>query len=211
MFQDRTDAGRQLAALLHRFAPQRPLVLALPRGGVIVGAVIARKLICDLDVVLVKKLRALDEPELALGAVSEEGRAFVNDEIVRLTGADEAYIEAERRARVSEMAGQRSLYRAVKTRVSPTGRVVILVDDGLATGATMIAAAQATRLANPARLIVAVPVGPPDVVSVIEALREVDEVVCPLIPDGFAGVGQFYRDFRQVEDDEVVTILKEFA
>lgn len=211
MFENRVDAGRQLAALLRRFEAQQPLVLGLPRGGVVVGAEIARELHCDFDVVLVKKLRAPSEPELAVGAVCEEGRAFVNEEVARMTGADGAYLERERRERAAEMTGQRKLYRAVKTRVPPAGRTVILVDDGLATGATMIATVQTARLAQPAKLIVAVPVGPSEVVRLLEEMREIDEVVCATTPVEFAGVGQFYRDFRQTEDDEVVNILKEFA
>jgi predicted phosphoribosyltransferase len=211
MYRDRTDAGKQLARLLRRMAGPKPLVLALPRGGVLVGAAVARALGGELDVVLVKKLRAPGNPELALGAVCEEGRVFLNDEVVRVSGAADEFIERERRARLAEMQQQRARYRAVRPRAPVAGRTVVLVDDGLATGATMIAAAQTTRLALPARLIVAAPVGPPETVEAIRALPEVDEVVCPLRPEWFAGVGQFYEDFPQIEDDEVTVTMEKFA
>jgi predicted phosphoribosyltransferase len=198
MFQDRQDAGCQLARALERFRPDRPLVLGLPRGGVIVGAEVARALGGDFDVLLVKKLGAPGNPEYALGAVSEAGVYVATGTVESL--ADEI---AERR---TEMAHQQKLYRAVKSRISPAGRTVLIVDDGLATGATMIAAIQATHLAKPKRLIVAVPVAPGDV-----ALPGADEFVCLETHWDFRGVGQFYGDFAQVEDETVIEILKEFA
>jgi predicted phosphoribosyltransferase len=211
MFQDRKDAGQQLARRLERFRSTNPLVLALPRGGVVVGAEVAHILGCALDVLLVKKLRAPDNPELAVGAVCEEGRSFLNDEVVRVTGADKAYLKREIEERIAEMAEQRELYRAVKPRIAATGQTTILVDDGLATGATMIAAAQVVAGANPKRLIVAVPVGPPDTVSQLEAMDEIDDVICLYAPEWFGGVGQFYGDFSQVSDVEVAALLEEFA
>ena len=211
MFNDRADAGRQLAGALEKFRSLQPLVLALPRGGVVVGAEIARSLGCDLDVVLVKKLRAPGSPELALGAVSEGGETYVNYEVVNITEADEAYVEDEVNERLAEIAKQRKLYKAHKPPVPVAGRTAILVDDGLATGATMIAAVQATALARPLRLVVAVPVSGPEALRAIQAMKQVDETVCLLTPAWFEGVGQFYRDFRQIEDEEVVKILEESA
>jgi len=218
MFKDRMDAGHKLANALQRFKSAHPLILALPRGGVVVGAEIARRLACPLDVMLVKKLRAPDNPELALGALDEEGRACINNEMVRMTGADESYLESEIEERGHEIAQQRQRYRTVKPRIPPTGRTTILVDDGLATGATMLAAVQAVALApleaglaGPKQLVVAVPVSPPEALRVIEATNEVDEVICLELPEWFSGVGQFYRDFTQVSDEEVMEILKEFA
>jgi putative phosphoribosyl transferase len=211
MFADRTDAGRQLAAALKHYRAANPLVLALPRGGVVIGAEVVRALGGELDVMLVKKLRAPDNPELALGAICEDGRVFLNEEILQLSGASDAYIESERRARLREMAEQRNLYRKVKPRISPADRTAILVDDGLATGATMIAAAQAVALSKPRKLIVAVPVSPPDTARIIEQMNEVDELVCLATPVWFGGVGQFYGDFSQVSDEEVIAILKQFS
>jgi predicted phosphoribosyltransferase len=211
MFTNRVDAGQQLADALKHFRAFRPLILALPRGGVVVGAAVARQLSCLLDVLLVKKLRAPDNPELAIGAVCEEGRAFINEEIVQMTGADRAYVEREIAERRDEIAGQRRRYRAVKPRISPAGMTTILVDDGLATGATMMAAVQATALAAPRKLVVAVPVAPPEVMRGINTMKEIDEAICLLTPAYFSGVGQFYRDFTQVSDEEVTEILREFA
>jgi putative phosphoribosyl transferase len=209
VFVDRIDAGQKLARALQKFRDDRPLILALPRGGVVIGAEVARVLRCDLDVLLVKKLRAPDNPELAIGAICEEGRRFVNEEVAGVTGADEAYLQSESKQRLHEMTAQKQLYRPVRPRISPAGRTVILVDDGLATGATMIAAAQAVSVAKPAKLIVAVPVSPPDTLEKIERLEQVNEVVCLETPAWFTGVGQFYEDFRQVVDEEVVELLKE--
>ncbi|MDW8345051.1 MAG: phosphoribosyltransferase family protein [Verrucomicrobiae bacterium] len=204
MYHDRKHAGQVLAGHLRRWAEPKPVVLGLPRGGVVVAAELARALPADLDVVLVKKLRSPFNPELAEGAMGEDGQCVWNE----YATSSDAYREAERRARWAELEAQREVYRAVKPPVSVTGRTAILVDDGLATGATMRAAVQVVKLANPAEVIVAVPVGPPDTVEQLS--REVT-VVCPVQPPWFSGVGEFYADFRQVSDHEVVTILREFA
>jgi len=211
MFRHRTEAGQLLAAALERFRRHRPLVLGLPRGGVVVGAEIACALGGDLDVLLVKKLRAPDNPELAIGALCEEGRPWINQELARATGSDPSYLQKEIAERTREMVEQSRRYRAVKPRVPPDDRVVILVDDGLATGATMMAAAQAISTFQPQRIVVAVPVGPPDTVAALRALPAVNEVECLHTPLWFGGVGRFYNDFTQVEDEEVVDILRQFV
>lgn len=211
MFRDRTEAGQKLAKALERFRSGRPLVLGLPRGGVVVGAEIAHALACDLDVLLVKKLRASDNPELAIGALCEEGRPWLNKELIHLTGTDKRYLDAEIAERTREMTAQSRRYRKTKPRVPPDGRTVILVDDGLATGATMIAAAQAISTFAPRNIIVSVPVGPSDTVAAIRKLREVHAVECLHEPSWFGGVGQFYDDFTQVEDEEVMDILRRFV
>jgi predicted phosphoribosyltransferase len=211
VFADRVDAGRQLMMSLRQFEAERPLVLGLPRGGVVVGAEVARALRCDLDVMLVKKLRALQQPELALGAVSEGGEVFLNEHVVRLTETPENYLRDEIRQRTDEITQQQARYRAVKPRIPPTGRVAIIVDDGLATGATMIAAVQATAHAKPAKLIVAVPVSSADSARSVREMNDVTQLVSLITPEGFEGVGQFYYNFAQVEDDEVVRLLSEFA
>ena len=196
MFRDRAEAGQRLAAVLQRFAADHPLILGLPRGGVVVGAEVARALQCDLDVLLVKKLRAPGDPELALGAICEQGKAFINEEVRGLTAATKEYLDREIQERLAEIAEQRRVYRKVKPYISPTDRVAILIDDGLATGATMIAAAQATALLQPQQLIVAVPVSPPDTLGKLEGMPQVSEVVCLGTPVWFQGVGQFYEDFQ---------------
>jgi putative phosphoribosyl transferase len=211
MYRDRRDAGRELARELERFAGQKPVVLALPRGGVVVGAEIAAALAGDLDVLLVKKLRSPGNPELAVGAVSENGQVFINPDVMRITGADDAYVEAERTARLKEIAAQHRLYRGVRARIPPAQRVVIVVDDGLATGATMMAATQALALESPHKLVVAAPVGSIEAVQALGAMRNVDEVVCPYTPEWFGGVGQFYEDFTQVTDAEVAQLLRGLA
>lgn len=204
MYRDREHAGAELARHLRPWAERQPVALGLPRGGVVVAAALARALPAELDVVLVKKLRSPYNPELAEGALGENGQCVWND----YATSSEAYREAERRARWAELEEQRRLYRAVKAPVSLQGRVVILVDDGLATGATMRAAVQVVTLAEPSEVVVAVPVGPPD--SVRELSRHVT-VVCPLQPPWFSGVGEFYEDFRQVSDAEVVEVLRQFV
>ncbi len=204
MFQNRQDAGRQLGAALAKRRLTRPVVLGLPRGGVVVAAEVARALGGDLDVVLVKKLRAPGNPELAVGAVAEDGRYVLNQIPVA-----EEYLAAERAARLAEMEQQRQRYRAVKPRLPVTGRHVVLVDDGLATGATMSAAVQTTALLRPTRLLVAAPVGPLETVEQFLELDAVTDVVCLMTPVEFEGVGQFYLDFRQVSDAEVVALLRE--
>jgi len=211
MFANRTDAGRKLAAALASYRGCKPLVLGLPRGGVVVAAEIARALEGELDVMLVKKLGAPGDPEMAVGAVGEDGTSFIHREIARLTGADDGYLAARVAERLAEIAEQARAYRKVKPKASPAGRVCILVDDGLATGATMIAAIQCTAAARPGSIIVAVPGGPDDTLRTIRRMPAVTEVVCLEVPGWFSGVSQLYEDFRQVEDKEVVKLLTGFA
>lgn len=202
MFKNRQDAGRQLARALDPWRAKHPLILGLPRGGVVVAAMVARELATDLDVVLVKKLRAPGNPELAVGAVDEDGQVLLNPMVMRATGADERYLASERQQRLTEMAAQRAQYRLVRPRIPIAGRLVILVDDGLATGATMQAAVMATKQAGATEIVVAVPVAPPETVALF------DVVVCLQTPEEFRGVGQFYEDFTQTEDTEVVEWLR---
>jgi len=213
-FHDREHAGWLLVERLRdegaaAAAPTRPLVLAIPRGGVEVGAALARGLAADLDVVLARKLRAPDQPELALGAVSEDGVVHLNHFAAALTDVGDAWIEAERKRQLGEIERRRAMYRAVRPQAPIGGRTVILTDDGLATGATMTAALRTVRAARPARLVVALPVGSPDRLAAVEAAC--DRLVCLLRPAEFVAVGQFYRSFDQVTDERVVALLGDYG
>lgn len=208
MFADREDAARRLARALEAYRGQRPLVLAIPRGAVPMGALVARELGGDLDVVLVRKLGAPHSPEFAVGAVDETGWTYVAPH-ARLAGADQDYLDREREEQLRVMKRRRASYTPQRAPIDPRGRVAIVVDDGLATGATMVAALHAVRARAPSRLVCAVPVGAADSVELVR--EHADEVVCLHAPPGFGSVGYYYRDFRQVDDDEVVRVLRDAA
>ena len=205
MFVDRNDASIRLADRLKAYRGQNPLVLAIPRGAVPMGRTIADKLGGELDVVLVRKLRAPQQSELAIGSVSESGWTYIAP-YAQSYGADSDYIEAEKRLQLETIRKRRAQYTPIHPPIDPAGRVVIVIDDGLATGATMIAALHGLRASRPSRLICAVPVAPPDTLDKVADMA--DEVVCLQAPEYFQAVGQFYRHFPQVEDDEVTEILK---
>ncbi|KAI3603208.1 Phosphoribosyltransferase (plasmid) [Cupriavidus necator H850] len=204
-FIDRADAAAQLARALSGHAGKRPLVLAVPRGAVPMGAIIADALGADLDVVLVRKLGAPGNPEFAIGAVDESGWTYLTP-YAAAAGADSEYIDRERAVQLATLRRRRAAYTPGREPVRATGRQVIIVDDGLATGASMIAALHAIREQKPARLVCAVPVAPPRTLELLQPYA--DEVVCLETPAGFRAVGEFYRDFSQVEDAEVVACLK---
>lgn len=204
MFMDRTDAAHRLADALAAYQGENPLVLAIPRGAVRMAKVIASQLGGEVDVVLVRKLPAPGSPEFAIGAVDETGWTYLADHARRM-GIDDDYIEAECAAQVALMARRRAQYTPVRPPIDPAGRTVIVVDDGLATGSTMIAALHAIRAKGPKKLICAVPVAPPDTAERVQGYC--DELVCLATPFGFYAVGQFYRSFPQVEDDEVISAL----
>jgi putative phosphoribosyl transferase len=210
-FANRTEAGRRLADQLLRFKDEGPVVLALPRGGVPVGFEIAKALGAPLDLVLVRKIGAPFQPELAIGAVVDGSRpeTVLNQNLIEEFAIPASYLESESARQLEEIERRRKLYLAARERVEVEGRIAIVVDDGIATGATMEAALHATRRAKPKRLVLAVPVAPPDS---IERLRpEVDEVVCLATPRYFGAIGAFYADFRQLTDDDVIGLLQEAA
>ncbi|MBD3291297.1 MAG: phosphoribosyltransferase [Armatimonadia bacterium] len=206
-FADRIEAGQALAEQLSDLKGQNPLILGVPRGAVPMAAVIADELDGELDVVIVRKLGAPGNPELAIGSVTEEGEAIVNDEFARRTGASDDYIEQEAQRQMDRIEERKRVYREVRPKVSLEGRVVVIVDDGFATGATMKAALESAGSENPQRLIAAAPVGAQD--SCRAMADYADEVICLRAPEFFGAVGAFYRDFGQVSDDEVLEVLRE--
>lgn len=203
VFADRRDAGRRLAAALAHLRDRRPVVLAVPRGGVVVAREVADALHAPIEVIVPRKLRAPFNPELAIGAVAEGGAVFVDEDTGR--GVGSAYLEHEIATQRNEITRRVLVYRAGRPLPPLEGTTAIVVDDGIATGATMVAALRAVRALGPVRLVAAVPVAPPE--GVARLAREADEVVCLAAPDLFHAVGQFYADFRQVEDDEVLGLL----
>jgi len=204
MFLDRMDAARRLVDALASYRGENPLVLGIPRGAVPMAKLIASELGGEVDVVLVRKLPAPGSPEFAIGAVDETGWTYLADHAQRM-GIDEGYIDQERAAQVALMARRRAQYTPVRSPIDPAGRIAIVVDDGLATGSTMIAALHATRAKGPKKLICAVPVAPPETAERVRG--QCDELVCLETPVDFYAVGQFYRSFPQVEDKEVVAVL----
>ncbi|MGD0634122.1 MAG: phosphoribosyltransferase family protein [Beijerinckiaceae bacterium] len=210
-FNDREAAGRLLAAKIARLAPSRPVVYALPRGGVPVAIEVARQLNAPLDLLLVRKIGVPWQPELAAGAVvdGEQPDIVLNDDIVRDAGLTEAEIASAAKVQLKEIERRRALYMPGKRPVPARGRTAILVDDGVATGASIEAAIAAVRRRAPERIVVAVPVASRSAALVLHGL--VDEVVCLAAPENFGGVGQFYRDFHQLSDQEVVDLLAGYA
>ena len=204
-FRDRVDAGRRLATLLEPLRTENPVVLALPRGGVPVAAQVAAHLGAPLDVILVRKLGVPAQPELAMGAIGEGDVRILSESVLRSAHIQPDDLDAVTRAERTELERRRQRYRAGAPAIDVTGRTVILVDDGLATGASARAAIAVARAHGARRVVLAVPVAPPESV---EALRDVaDDVVAVETPAHMWAIGSWYRDFRQTNDDEVVRLL----
>jgi putative phosphoribosyl transferase len=211
VFLDRADAGRRLAAALMSYKDQDSVVLALPRGGVPVAAEIAAALGAPLDIILVRKIGSPDQPELAMGAIVDGTEPIVvrNEDVIRMMGVTEREFEAACAGELAEIERRRHRFSGKGKPAEISGRVAIVVDDGVATGATARAALRAMRKRGPRKLVLAVPVAAPDIIAALR--REVDEVVCLEAPKNFNAVGSFYRDFRQLRDEDVTAILARFS
>lgn len=207
-FQNRKQAAGLLAKKLAKYKGQNPLVLGIPRGAVPMAKIIADALEGELDIVLVRKLGAPGQPELAVGAVDENGKLFLSRYIDQL-GFSPAYIREEKKAQLKILRQRRALYTPHRPPIDPSGRIVMVVDNGIATGATMISALRAVRARHPQKLIAAMAVAPQATLHRIA--KEADEIVCLEAPEVFYAVGEFFEDFSQVSDEEVIAILYQSA
>ncbi len=205
-FRDRRDAGEQLAHELGALGLEAATVLAIPRGGVIVADAIVRALGWPLDIIVPRKLRAPRNPELAFGAVTGDGTVYLDSALARTLHIDDHYLREEITAQIAEIERRRAAYRGDRPAPDVRGRTAVLVDDGVATGATAIASVRMLRHQLAREVVAAIPVGPPDAVRRLE--READRVVCVLRPASFIAVGEFYEDFAQTSDEEVVVSLE---
>jgi putative phosphoribosyl transferase len=207
MFKDRTDAGRKLVPRLLQFKDEHPVVLALPRGGVPVAYEIALALDAPLDIIVVRKLGAPNQPELGIGAVvdGDHYQSVLNEDVMRLLAVSEDYLNHEVELQLREIRRRQQLYRRGHPPEEIRGRTAIVVDDGIATGGSMRAALRGTRRAGPQRLVLAVPVAPPETIESLQT--EADVVICLSTPALFHAVGQFYHNFSQTMDEEVIRLL----
>lgn len=210
-FRDRTDAGRQLARALSRYKREEAVVFALPRGGVVVAAPIARELKAPLDLILVRKIGVPYQPELAMGAIADAGKLITvrNEDIIQLAGVSEADFDAVVENERTEIERRREAYLGERARPEVRDRIAIVVDDGVATGATTRAALRAIRARRPKKLVLAVPVAPTDTLK--DLRNEADDIICLEDHTHFGAIGFFYSDFRQVSDDEVIAVLSQFT
>lgn len=207
MFKDRIEAGKQLAERLKKYKSKTPIILAIPRGGVVVGKELTKALNCPLDVIVTKKIGAPGNPELAIGAVGPDGTMVLNQELAPRTGADKKYISEQRKVKSEEVKRRMRTFRKGKKPLNLAGKTVILTDDGVATGATVEAALKWIKTQKPKKIILAIPVSAPD--SLAKLIPLADEAVCLNQPYFFAAVGQFYQSFPQTTDEEVIEILKQ--
>ena len=206
IFQDREEAGRLLAAELDEYRGQNPVVLGIPRGGVVVASELAGALDAEMDIVLAHKLPTPGYGELAMGAVSEDGKLFMNQDVLDMMRIPETYIQREKTRQLGELRRRAELFRRARPRIPLKDRIVIVTDDGVATGATTQAAIWAVKLEQPAKLVAAIPIGSEDTIR--RLAKDVDEMLCLRCPPMFGAVGQFYRQFHPVEDEDVLAILQ---
>ncbi len=207
MFEDRVAAGRSLARALKKFEGENPVVLGIPRGGIIVAAEVAREMNTGLDVIIPRKIGAPENPELAIGAVAGDGQVIMNRELVKSLNVSEDYINKNIDKELQEIKRRRRQYMGELSGLNVGNKVVLIIDDGLATGFTARAAVKALRTLKPRKIILAVPVAPAETVA--KLAPEVDELVNLSTPPEFYAVGQFYKEFRQVTDDEVKETMRQ--
>jgi putative phosphoribosyl transferase len=207
IFLNREDAGRRLAQRLEKYKGADTIILAVPRGGVVVAYQVAKALGAPLDVVIPRKIGAPGQPELAIGAVGENGVCVLDEEIIRYLGVSETYIRQEAERQRQEIERRWKLYRGDRPFPDVKGKTVILIDDGIATGYTTIAAVRVIRNKQPAKIVLAVPVAPID--SIAKLRSEVDEIVVLETPEPFFAVGAWYQEFGQTSDEEVIKLLKQ--
>jgi putative phosphoribosyl transferase len=205
IFKDRKDAGERLAGKLHAYRGQNPLILAVPRGGVEVAAPILKKIGGELDLIITRKIGAPSQPELAIGAVTNDDSVLLNGDLISRIGVDQDYINQAIAKEKEEIRRRFKLYRGERVLPEVENRRVILVDDGVATGYTLLMAIRSLQKLNPTELVLAVPVGPPETLKKLE--QEVSQLICLQAPNLFSAVGQFYQNFNQVSDEEVINIL----
>jgi len=208
MFTDRKAAGRELAAALMRFKAESPVVLAVPRGGVPVAYEVARALEAPLDIIVARKLGAPGHHELGLGAIvdGDHPQSVLNEDIIRELGVSAQYIQTEIETELKEIRRRQTAYRKGRPAAEVAGRTVIVIDDGIATGGSIRAALRGVKRMGPGKLVLAVPVAPPETIAAMGG--EADEIVCLEAPEYFMAIGEFYDDFRQTRDDEVIELLE---
>jgi putative phosphoribosyl transferase len=206
-FADRVDAGKRLASALKDFQGKDAIVLAIPRGGVVVGYQIAKELDLRLDVIIPRKIGAPDNPELAIGAMTEDGTVILDEGLMNYLGVSQHYVKEESERQKSEIKRRLRMYRQNEPTPDLKGCDVIIVDDGIATGSTMKAALASVKKSGAKTETIAIPMGPPSTIK--ELRKQADKVLCLYMPEYFAAIGQFYGDFNQTTDEEVIQLLKE--
>lgn len=207
-FNDRAQAGKELARALGKMETKEIVVLGIPRGGVVVAQYLAREVGAFLDIILARKIGAPGNPEFAVGAVSEDGHVYWNQEHARQAGADAAYLGQEKQRQMAEIRRRAAIFRKVHPRIPLKDRTVIITDDGVATGATFEAALWSARAEKPSKLIAAIPVGPEDTLR--RLARQADELLCLRVPGVFYALSQFYDHFEQVDDARVLEVLRSY-
>mgnify|MGYP001596394612 FL=1 len=208
MFSDRIDAGKKLGRKLEFLKGQDPLILAIPRGGVVVADTIATVLDCKLDIIVSRKIGAPQNPELAIGAVLHDGSYFPNSEVVKMLQVPQSYIDLEKSIQMKEIERRLINYRG-SMQYNLENKIIVIVDDGIATGATILVVALWVKKQKPKKVIIAVPVGSKDSIQKLKKIA--DEVVVLHAPDFFNAVGEFYKDFEQVEDESVLGIMRKYG
>jgi putative phosphoribosyl transferase len=207
LYRDRREGAARLARAFKGIPLSNPIVLAIPRGGVVTGSVLAREIGAELDIIVSRKLGSPGQPELAMGAVMHDGTVFMNEEVVSYMGASRGYVQEETKQQMDEARRRLRVYRGDRAYPKLRDRSVIIVDDGVATGATMITALRWVRSQGAKEVIAATPVAPLE--TFVRLKREADRVVCPELPEPFFAIGQFYEDFPATTDEEVVHLLRE--